>query len=174
MAGHYTDDYSYNDILTFNAAAGNLRESRSPEDFIIRCRRQLDLIQEELQETYSATEGEPNYTELLDGCCDLAVVVAGLQQILEANGFDVKGAMKSTNENNLSKFCRTPPEVYDTFDFYEKSGINCTAVHDDISGFIVIKNKQTGKVLKRVGFTPNDVSSFVSKRFINPNDGGIK
>lgn len=162
---NYPSDYAYNDIFTFNQAAGNLRESNTPEDFTMRVRRQLDLIKEELNETYTATEGEPDYTEMLDGCCDLLVVVTGLQQILEANGFDLQGAMKETNENNLSKFCRTPPEVYDTFDHYEKRGIQCVAVHDDISGYVVVKNKQTGKVLKRVGFKSNDLSSFVSDKF---------
>lgn len=162
---NYPSDYSYTDILTFNAAAGNLRESNTPEDFIMRVRRQLNLIQEELNETYAATEGEPNYKEILDGCCDLLVVVTGLQQILEANGFDVQGAMKETNQNNLSKFCKTPVQVHDTFDYYEKRGIQCTAVHDDISGYIVVKNKETGKVLKKVGFKSNDVSSFVSDKF---------
>lgn len=165
MTVNYPSDYSYNDIFTFNQAAGNLRGCSTQLDFIKKVRRQLDLIQEELQETYTATEGEPNYTEILDGCCDLLVVVTGLQQILEANDFDVQGAMNATNTNNLSKFCKTPSEVYSTFNYYEKRGIQCEAVHDDISGFIVVKNKQTGKVLKCFGFKSNDVSQFTSDKF---------
>jgi hypothetical protein len=162
---NYPSDYSYNDIFTFNQAAGNLRECKDTSEFVQKVFRQLDLIKEELNETYAGAHGVPDFTELLDGCCDLLVVVTGLQQILEANGFDVQGAMKATNENNLSKFCRTPPDVYDTFDYYEKRGIQCTAVHDDISGYIVVKNKETGKVLKKVGFKSNDVSPFVSDKF---------
>lgn len=159
----YTSDNSYSDILTFNAVAGNLYKSNTVENLLMRIRRQLDLVQEELRETYTATEGDANYAGILDGCCDLMVVITGLQQILEANEFDVKGALKATNENNLSKFCRTPPQVYDTMDFYAHSGIECIAIQDDISGLTAIKNKDTGKVLKRFGFKSNDVSSFIPK-----------
>lgn len=160
---NYTESDSYTDIFAFNQAAGNMKPSNTVQEFIMKVRRQLDLISEELNETYTATEGEPDFTEILDGCCDLLVVTTGLQQILEANGYNVDGAMKETNQNNLSKFCKTPVEVYETFDYYEKRGIQCSLVHCDITGYLVVKNKATGKVLKKVGFKSNDVSKYISE-----------
>lgn len=155
----YTYNNAYEDVETLNRIIGNL--SKVPRSELRKkLHNALLLVQEELEETQEALSKE-NYTEVLDGAVDLLIVTVGLLQILKANAFDTEGAIQETNQNNLSKFCTTEQQVRDTFDYYEKRGIICSLSFDDRSGLFAVKNKQTGKLLKKVGFVPNDLKAYV-------------
>lgn len=155
----YTYNSAYEDIKTLNRVIGNL--SKVPRsDLKKKLQNAVALIQEELKETQEALAQE-DYVEVLDGAVDLLIVTVGLLQILKANAFDTEGAIQETNQNNLSKFCTTEQQVRDTFDYYEKRGIICSLSFDDRSGLFAVKNKETGKLLKKVGFVPNDLKAYV-------------
>lgn len=89
---------SYESIKEFNEIAGNLEKV----DWL-KIDNQIGYIWEEFTEAVEALEAG-DLVELVDGACDLHVVVTGLIQLLEAKGVDMKGALRAVNENNLSKF----------------------------------------------------------------------
>ena len=140
----------YNQVKKLNAVAGNL-DNVTPESVS----NQLSFIFEELQETIDALEAGDD-EELLDGCADLFVTVAGLMQKLDAAGFKVAEAITRVNENNLSKFNSTgnfqPP--------------NTNAVYNkqyDLFSFI---NKDTGKIMKPTNFLSVDLEGLYVKGFL--------
>ena len=91
----------YNSVKRFNEIAGNLNNVDS--DSIAA---QMDFLQEEYLELVDAFDAD-NKVEILDAVCDLRVVLDGLVQKLEAQGYNVEDAMTAVCENNLSKFKST-------------------------------------------------------------------
>lgn len=149
---------AYEEVQQFNEIIGNLNQYSNVELYT-RIKNALVLISEELNETYEAQ----NNVDLLDGAIDLYVVVTGFMQLLSANGFDIEGAVKATNENNFSKFCTNEQQVRSTFDKYEKLGIQCSLSFHDKTGLFAVKNKKTGKLLKPANFVSNDLSGYSPK-----------
>lgn len=139
---------AYGSIYKFNDISGNLT---NPDKEAIAL--QLDLIQEEYIETVEAFD-EDNQVEILDGACDMFVVVCGLLQKLEAQGYNVEEALARICENNMSKFPSItgnkenvwPPEFQSMFN--KKYQV------------LVLKNKY-GKIMKPTGFKPMDISDCV-------------
>jgi hypothetical protein len=135
-------------VLKFNSIASQLDK---PDNNSIAL--QLDLIQEEYLETVEAFDNNDK-VEILDGTLDMFVVVCGLMQKLEAQGYNVEEALKRVCENNVSKFPSYegnktniwPPEYQVLFN--EKHKV------------IVLKNK-AGKTVKPPGFKPVDISDCV-------------
>jgi phosphoribosyl-ATP pyrophosphohydrolase len=65
-------------------------------------RLQSKLILEEAQETFDAADVN-DYTEILDGCCDVLFTLSQLIELLEQGGFDVEGAYQAVINNNNNK-----------------------------------------------------------------------
>ncbi len=172
---------AYKNVKLFNSIAGNL-DSVTPESID----NQLGFIYEELVEGVDAVERgltprsewtayedenlddyDPN-VEVLDAACDLFVTVSGLVQKLECAGFDVAGALKKVNENNLQKF---PPIEYTVSHTPEQGRVvakvkhdvqppNTTKHSDDRFGVWVFKDIETGKIRKPTNFVPVNLKGF--------------
>lgn len=143
-----------NQVKKFNSVAKNL-DNVTPESVS----NQLSFIYEELVETIDALEAGDD-EELLDGCADLFVTVAGLMQKLDAAGFAVGEAITRVNENNLSKFNSTgnfqPP--------------NTNAVYNKQYDLYSFLDKETGKIMKPTNFLSVDLDGLYVKGFLQ---GGV-
>ena len=144
----------YNQVKKFNSVAKNL-DNVTPESVS----NQLSFIYEELVETIDALEAGDD-KELLDGCADLFVTVAGLMQKLDAAGFAVGEAIVRVNENNLSKFDNT--EVFQP--------PNTNAVYNKQYDLYSFLNKDTGKIMKPTNFLSVDLDGLYVKGFLK---GGV-
>ena len=146
--------HMYNQVKKFNSVAKNL-DNVTPESID----NQLLYIYEELVETIDALEAGDD-EELLDGCADLFVTVAGLMQKLDAAGFKVAEAITRVNENNLSKFNSTgnfqPP--------------NTNAVYNKQHDLYSFLDKETGKIRKPTNFLSVDLDGLYVKGFLQ---GGV-
>jgi hypothetical protein len=158
---------AYKNVKLFNAIAGNL-DNVTPDSV----NNQLSFIFEELSETIEAVERgiypegrydddnkDPDYNpevELTDGVCDLFVTVAGLMQKMEAAGFDVSGALKKVNENNLAKYVQHDVRN----DLMEFAPANTFPIIDDVHSVIIFKDKETGKIRKPTNFVPVNLKGF--------------
>lgn len=164
---------AYKNVFLFNSIAGNL-DNVTPESVD----NQLSFVYEELCETIDAVESgmHPEYSyregfttpdynaevELIDGVCDLFVTVAGLMQKLEVVGFDVSGALKKVNDNNLQKFPPIEFAVIQRPTLYKVTNKklpdfqppNTTKESDDRFGVWVFKDIETGKIRKPTNFIP--------------------
>jgi len=182
---------AYKNVKLFNKIAGNL-DNVTPESID----NQMSFVFEELTEGISAVERgltprnewttfddenleeyDPD-VELLDAACDMFVTVAGLMQKLEATGFDVSGALKKVNENNLQKF---PPIEYTITHNPEQGRVvakakhdtqppNTTKYSDDRFGVWVFKDVATGKIKKPTNFVPVNLSGHEVAGFLS---GGV-
>lgn len=144
----------YNQVKKFNSVAGNL-DNVTPESVS----NQLSFIYEELVETIDALEAGDD-EELLDGCADLFVTVAGLMQKLDYAGFAVGEAIARVNENNLNKFNSTgnfqPP--------------NTNAVYNKQYDLYSFLDKETGKIRKPTNFLSVDLEGTYVKGYLK---GGV-
>jgi hypothetical protein len=154
---------AYKNVKLFNQIASNL-DSVTPESID----SQLSFIYEELVEGIDALEAGDDI-ELLDSACDLFVTVAGLMQKLEAAGFDVAGALKKVNENNLAKY--VPYDVRLPIDFYAPA--NTFPIIDDVHNVIIFKDKETGKIKKPTNFVPVNLKGFEVVGFLAGAKGGV-
>ena len=135
---------AYKNVKLFNEIGGSANNI-SHEALAL----QMDLIQEEYLELVEAFDNRDDI-EYLDAVCDLFVVLSGLMQKLEVAGFDVSGALKKVNENNLSKYSisvlqqpsNTVREYNDRFEVY------------------VFKDKDTMKIKKPLDFVPVNLSGY--------------
>jgi hypothetical protein len=164
---------AYKNVKLFNQIASNL-DNVTPDS--INC--QLSFIFEAVERgiypegRYDDDNKDPNYNpevELTDGVCDLFVTVAGLMQKLEACGFDVAGALKKVNENNLSKY--VPYDVRLPIDFYAPA--NTFPIIDDEHDVIIFKDKETGKIKKPTNFVPVNLKGFEVVGFLAGDKGGV-
>jgi len=182
---------AYKNVELFNSIAGNL-DNVTPDSV----NNQLSFIFEELSETIEAVERgiypegrydddneDPDYNpevEVIDGVCDLFVTVAGLMQKLEAAGFDVSGALKKVNENNLSKFpqgdlavIKNIPEITEVPRKYEDvfeltvQPPNTVKEYNSQYSVYVFKDIETGKIKKPTNFVPVNLKGFEVVGFLS-------
>lgn len=160
---------SYNQIKMFNDLAGQL-ESPSNESIAL----QLDLIQEEYLEGVEAFDNDDKI-ELLDAACDMYVVVSGLLQKLEAQGYDVDKALKLVCENNMSKFTAPPDMEYACANEYAlcyterpelSEGYSLSEIKDMPKYQFWYYTDGNGKLRKPPGFKPVDISDCVPKEVV--------
>jgi hypothetical protein len=153
----------YSEVKLFNTIGGQLI-SVSLDSLAL----QMDLIQEEYLELVEAFDNKDDI-EYTDAICDLFVTVAGLMQKLEACGFDVSGALKKVNENNLAKYVQ-----YDVRkDVMEFAPANTFPIIDDVHNVIIFKDKETGKIRKPTNFVPVNLEGFEVAGFLSGNKGGV-
>jgi hypothetical protein len=154
---------AYKNVKLFNQIASNL-DNVTPESID----NQLSFIWEEMCEAIDAVESKDE-VEILDATCDIFVTVAGLMQKLEACGFDVSGALKKVNENNLAKYVQ-----YDVRkDVMEFAPANTFSIIDDVHNVIIFKDKETGKIRKPINFVPVNLKGFEVVGFLAGDKGGV-
>lgn len=143
----------------FNAVAGK-DVPKTRQDL----RRQVKLIQEELNETNKAIM-ERNMEAALDGVVDVLVTALGLAQQLESLGCNLSGAAVATSENNLTKFLPTSTKdlsrvIAEEVAKFKEAGIEVTHRVDTERGFVVFKDAND-KIRKPSFFVSNDLRDFV-------------
>jgi len=148
---------AYKNVKLFNQIASNL-DNVTPESID----NQISFIWEEMCEAIDAVEAKDE-VELLDATCDVFVTVTGLMQKLEVAGFDVSGALKKVNENNLQKF----PEYDVRKDVNELAPPNTRTIIDGNHCVLVFKDKDTGKIRKPTNFVPVNLSGHEVKGFLS-------
>ena len=146
----------YEDVEVFNDTAGNLSSEKLNKASL---RHQLELIQEELTETFEALESG-NHVGLLDGVVDVLVTAFGFAQKLDAMGFDVGEAMMLISQNNLSKFPMTKEEAEETVAMHAEDGVECTYHYNEKHRLYVVKDVN-GKVRKPYNYESVNINHCV-------------
>ncbi len=136
-------------VREFNDIAGNLTNVTDES-----VDAQIGFCFEELTEVIDAFESGDK-AEILKETCDLFVVVAGLMQKLEAQGYEVDAALLRVNDNNLSKF----PE-YGGSGFQHETG-HVVLINDKYLRYVI--KDAAGKVRKPLGYRKCQVGDLVPK-----------
>ena len=137
----------YNSVKRFNEIAGNLNDVDNES-----IAAQMDFLQEEYLELVDAFDAD-NKVEILDAVCDLRVVLDGLVQKLEAQGYNVEDAMTAVCENNLSKFkSRVSNSDIDSYEVSFNSKHKVFVLKDD-----------NNKIRKPDSYESVDLTMFVPK-----------
>ena len=133
--------------------------------------QQAALVLEEAKELVEACsklnqEGDVRFDNLepvLDGCVDVAVTNLGIKHMLEKLGANVVGAELATADNNLTKYLRDSDleTVGATILYYADRGINPLTSYNSDWNVYVIRSASTGKILKPVNYSANDLSKFL-------------
>ena len=151
----------YNLTYKFNEIAGKL-DNVTLHD----CYKQLQLVQEELEETFHAYQVK-DYEGLLDGAADLSVVVNGLVMMLDKLGFNVQDALIATAENNLSKFLdgKETTRANASVKALAEQGVTTYLSYNPQYNVFVLKD-ENNKIRKPVGFVSNSLIRFVAKEAV--------
>lgn len=154
---------SYNSTVDFNLVAGNKYLHFDDISFLQVVKRQVALIAEECKELEEAVAVE-DWTEVADAVCDIRVVSDWLQELLYQAGFDMESAMEAVAENNMSKLFKTYSEALETKEYYEEEKNLSVYIESKFykgKDYFVVKNAETGKILKPKGFVSVDLTKFV-------------
>lgn len=154
---------SYNSTVDFNLVAGNKYLHFDDISFLQVVKRQVALIAEECKELEEAVAVE-DWTEVADAVCDIRVVSDWLQELLYQAGFDMESAMEAVAENNMSKLFKTYSEALETKEYYEEEKNLAVYIESKFykgKDYFVVKNAETGKILKPKGFVSVDLTKFV-------------
>lgn len=122
----------------------------------------VKIIQSELDELKYKGIDCDNPVEILDGAVDVWVTVFGILAKLETAGYDVAGAVKQTDMNNLTKFTTDIEVVKQSVEYYAEQGITITPTFHKPAGRYILLD-ENNKYRKPVGFVSNDLSAFVPK-----------
>ena len=114
------------------------------------------LIAEEFNEFKQAIN-DKDITEMRDAIGDILYVVYGAAQTF---GFDADADFATIHNSNMSKLCKTEEEAQQTVAKYEQDFKDGKTTYDtpyyylnEKTGFWIVKNKSTGKVLKSINYT---------------------
>jgi phosphoribosyl-ATP pyrophosphohydrolase len=150
---------AYEQIRKWYSIAGRLNHANH-EAALDGVPHQLELIDEELKETFTAFE-EQNVAELVDGTCDMFFVVCGEMLRLEAMGVNIEKALARVCENNMTKY----PLTHEHKQNPALAPEGCEVVFTDY-GHVVYKRPLDGKILKPTNYTPvNLVGTFPEDLF---------
>ncbi len=153
----------YSGVKLFNCTAGNTEEVNKE-----KLEAQQKLISEEAHKEALEAFAEDDAVKLLDSCIDGLYVLLGQLQKLELAGFDVQGAMKQVQEDNLSKFTEDEDVAIKSCFKYQNSGVE--ACYTKRLGKFVVLNSKTGKVLKPITFKSTDLSQYSPVKKISEID----
>lgn len=95
-----------------------------------------------------SNDGEEMQTAILDACCDLTVVSAGLALSI---GADIEGALQEVCRSNDSKSVYRDVEI---------DANECTSF---IKRMKTLEKDANGKILKGYGYTPPDLAPYLAK-----------
>ena len=100
---------------------------------------------------------------LLDDCLDVIITVFGMLQKLENLGVDVGQAAIATALNNLSKYTPSTAIAYETVERKRLEGVQTKAIFNESENCYVVRNTNTGKVIKPFNFVSNDLSKYITQ-----------
>lgn len=140
----------------FNDIAGNL-DNVTHESLLA----QAKVVKEEGDELLEAVQ-HADVNEILKECVDVLVTIHGFVQMLEKQGYDVLGAWKEVNTNNLSKFTSSLVAAENSVSNFGMQGIQTKYEYNEQYDVYVIKNEH-GKVLKPLGYKKCSVASYTPK-----------
>jgi len=115
----------------------------------------ISLIEEEFSELKDAMK-KNSRVDLIDAIADLLYVVYGTGVAFDV---EVDQAFDVVHHSNMSKFCLTLKEAEDTVEYYTnqyKAGLSSysTPAYKWENGWYIVYNKETGKILKSINYTP--------------------
>lgn len=140
----------------FNDIAGNL--SNVTHESLLA---QAKVVKEEGDELLEAVQ-HADVNEILKECVDVLVTIHGFVQMLEKQGYDVVGAWKEVNSNNLSKFTSSLVTAEDSVLSLGMIGVKAVQEYNEQYDVFVIKDEQ-GKVRKPLGYKKCSVASYTPK-----------
>lgn len=117
----------------------------------------LDLIREEFAELEDAIN-KKDIVEVADALSDLLYVVHGCGL---AFGIDLDDTFKRVHASNMTKACLTEQEAIDTVEHIKKTQPRYTNPQYKKSAdekFYIVFDKDSGKILKSINYTPVDLS----------------
>ena len=144
-------------VWRFNKIAGNLDDVEY-EDLQAQCL----LIDEESKELNAAVFDEEGAEQILKETTDNLVVLFGMVEMLESLGYDVYGAWKAVNDNNLSKYCTDTIQRDYTDQMYKEKDIKINWTQDVLAGVWVGKDVN-GKVRKPINYKPVCLKEYLPK-----------
>ena len=159
----YTIQDFYSGVKLFNCIAGNTEKVNKE-----KLEAQQKLISEEAHFEALEAFAEDDAVKLLDSCIDGLYVLLGQLQKLELAGFDVQGAMKQVQDDNMSKFTEDEDVAIKSCFKYQNSGTE--ACYTKRLGKFVVLNSKTGKVLKPITFKSTDLSQYSPVKKISEID----
>lgn len=146
----------YNEVQLFNDIAGNL--SNVTHSSLVA---QAKVVREEALELVEAVD-EQDATNILKETTDCLVVIFGFMQMLEEQGYDVVGAWKQVNANNLSKFTPSYDIAIASQECFRSVEVAVDIERNDDYNVYVLKDEQ-GKIRKPNGYTKPCVAMFTPK-----------
>lgn len=115
-----------------------------------RTKLRIDLIQEELDELKDGIKIKSKL-DTLDALCDLQYVLSGA--IIELGFIDIfNEAFNRVHESNMSKFCKTNEEAWETLDSYKLKDIE--SYWTKVDSLYIVKRMTDGKTLKSINYKP--------------------
>ena len=142
--------------VEFNALAGNL-ENITEESLIA----QAKVVREEGIELFDAVDNKEGPEQILKEAIDVLVTIHGFVSMLQIKGYDVCGAWKDVNENNLSKF----PKDYVTAHYSQLAYLDDSVQVEVIKreeGCYVLKD-DNGKIRKPIGYQKPNLKKYLPK-----------
>lgn len=139
------------DVNNFNYFAGKVEKPLSYKSL----KNQVDRIEEELNELRYKGVLDMNQKEILDGIVDVLVTAFGFAQLLEANGYDVAGAMQKVASNNMTKILDDFELANNTVKMYQEECIECHI--KNVEDCFVVLRRYDDKVMKPIGYIPVDL-----------------
>lgn len=142
-----------NQTIDWNTKVGNKTHPAHTMEFDRAVELQAKLVLEEAQETFEASEVS-DYTELLDGVCDVMFTLSQLINLLEKAGFDFESAYQAVIDNNNKKIFNSFYEACNAKEELEERDdveylIETNVLHG-LPFYVVLR--QDGKVMKPVDF----------------------
>lgn len=128
--------------------------------------RQSGFLIEEAKEVKDGAE-LCNVREMLDGHLDTRFVNDQIGVYLEALGVDLEGAWAEVCRSNDSKFSNDLDMMYKSqAHYYQNKGVSALIVESPIKGTYVLKNVETGKIMKPLCFVEPDLRPFIPKHLL--------
>lgn len=153
-----------NQTIDWNVKVGNKTHPAFTSEFERAAEKQAEFMLEEAQETFDNSVIS-NYTEMLDGACDVLFTLAYYIKLLEDAGFNFEDAYQAVINNNMKKVYNSFYEACEEKEKLEQLTDEDytieTNVHNGLP-FYVIRNSR-GKVCKPVDFVPVNLEYFIPK-----------
>lgn len=151
------------EVKSWNEVMQNAPELCDDEGTLAKILRQSAFVVEEAKEIQDgALAGDVQ--EMLDGHLDTRFVNDQIGVYLESLGINLEKAWVEVCRSNNSKFSTDLEMMEDSADYYmEHGGIETVVVESPIKGTFVLKNKNTGKIMKPLGFSEPNLRKFIPK-----------
>jgi hypothetical protein len=149
---------TFENVKSFNERWGKTPPSIGSDEYWLALENQLERIKEELEETILAVK-ERNMSEVLDGGCDMDVVVSGFNYLA---GHDYEGAIQAVCDENHTKYTTDYDFAEETLEtLYDVDNYDITIVEEGANVYYSVHRISDNKVCKLIGHPKVDLSSFI-------------